>query len=40
VLSLDSLKRGQPVAVFGQRDGQVLIARVIVLLPPPPQKQP
>ena len=40
VLSPDSLERGQPVAVFGQRDGQVLIARVIVLLPPPPPNQP
>jgi hypothetical protein len=41
-LPLDVLKRGQPVAIFGQRDddGKTLVARVIVLLPPPSSKQP
>ena len=47
--SLDDLQRGQHVAVFGHRsgDGRVLIAELIVLLPPPegapgqpPPKQP
>jgi hypothetical protein len=39
---LDILRRGQPVAIFGQRDddGKTLVARVIVLLPQPPSKQP
>jgi hypothetical protein len=34
--SLDALERGQHVAVFGRRDGdgQVLVAELIVLLPP------
>ena len=34
--SLDALERGQHVAVFGHRDGdgQVLVAELIVLLPP------
>ena len=37
--SLDDLERGQQVAVFGRRngDGQVLVAELIVLLPPPEQ---
>jgi hypothetical protein len=37
--SLDDLERDQHVAVFGHRsgDGQVLIAELIVLLPPPEQ---
>jgi hypothetical protein len=41
-LSPDSLESGQPVAIFGQPngDGKILVARVIVLLPPPPPKQP
>lgn len=35
--SLDNLERGQLVAVFGRRngDGQVLVAELLVLLPPP-----
>lgn len=38
-LPLDALERGQYAAVFGRRngDGQVLIAELIVLLPPPEQ---
>jgi hypothetical protein len=47
--SLDALNPGQPVAIFGHRngDGKVLVAESIILLPPaqqptdqPPQKQP
>jgi hypothetical protein len=43
--SLDDVERGQHLAVFGRRngDGQVLVAELLVLLPPrgqPPQQQP
>jgi hypothetical protein len=43
--SLDDVERGQHLAVFGRRngDGQVLVAKLLVLLPPrgqPPQQQP
>jgi hypothetical protein len=46
---LDALKPGQPVAIFGHRngDGRVLVAELVILLPPPqqptdqpPQEQP
>ena len=40
--SLDGLERGQRVAVFGHRngDGQVLVAELLVLLPPPERPPP